>query len=228
MERGNVMPPRSTFDKDLRSLQDELLVLGSMVDKAIDRAVRALAQLDHEEARRIIRDDSEIDGKRYEIEETALEVMATQQPMAGDLRTLVAILNIIVDLERMGDHAEGIAKIVLRHGDEPLLKPLIDTPKMAEKARGMLRRSLDALVRRDVDLARQVIDDDDEVDFLHDQIYSELLGIMINDPTTISRATYLTWVAHNLERIADRATNICERVIFLATGSMTELNASKY
>ncbi|HUE75780.1 MAG TPA: phosphate signaling complex protein PhoU [Chloroflexota bacterium] len=222
------MPPRSTFDKELRGLQEEVLVLGSMVDKAIDRAIVALGHLDHEEARRIIHDDSEIDRKRYEIEERAIEVIATQQPMAGDLRTLVAILNIIVDLERMGDHAEGIAKIVLRHGEEPLLKPLVDTPKMAEKARGMLRRSLDALLRRDTELARQVFLEDDEVDFLHDQIYTELLGIMINDPSTISRATYLTWVAHNLERIADRATNICERVMFLATGSMSELNVSKY
>jgi phosphate transport system protein len=222
------MPPRSTFDKELRGLQESVLVLGSMVDKAIERAIVALSQLDHEEARRIIHDDSEIDRKRYEIEETAIEVIATQQPMAGDLRTLVAFLNIIVDLERMGDHAEGIAKIVLRHGEDPLLKPLVDTPKMAEKARGMLRRSLDALVRRDSELARQVFLEDDEVDYLHDQIYTELLGYMINDPSTISRATYLSWVAHNLERIADRATNICERVIFLATGSMSELNVSKY
>ncbi|HEY8477187.1 MAG TPA: phosphate signaling complex protein PhoU [Chloroflexota bacterium] len=222
------MVRRSTFAHELQQLQDEVLVLGSMVEKYIQRAMDALRRLDAAEAEVIIRDDTAIDRKRFEIEEKAIQLIATQQPLASDLRLIVAVLNIIVDLERMGDHAEGIAKIVLLHGQEPLLKPLVDLPRMAEMAQGMLRRSLDALVARDVALARAVCDEDDVVDALHDQVYRELLTYMISDPRTITRATYLTWVAHNLERIADRATNIAERVVYLITGNMVEVNVSKY
>jgi phosphate transport system protein len=148
--------------------------------------------------------------------------------MAGDLRILVSMLHITVELERMGDYAEGIARINLLMGDEPLLKPLIDVPRMAEKATGMLRRSLESLVNRDTVTALQVCNDDDEVDNLYDQVYRELLLYMIQDPKTIQRATYLLWVAHDLERIADRATNIAERVVYLVTGKMEEINVSKY
>lgn len=222
------MPTRGILERELRQLEDEMLVLGSMVEKAIDRAVRTLQALDAEEARRVIADDLLINQKRFQIEELAIETIATQQPMARDLRTIVAILNIIVDLERMGDHAEGIGKITLLHGKEPLLKPLIDVPKMAELARSMLRQALDAFAQRDVALARRICDMDDEVDRLHDRVYEELIGYMIRDPQTITRATYLMWVAHNLERIADRATNICERIVYMITGHMQELNVSKY
>jgi phosphate transport system protein len=138
------------------------------------------------------------------------------------------MLHITVELERMGDYAEGIARINLLMGDEPLLKPLIDVPRMAEKATGMLRRSLESLVNRDTVTALQVCNDDDEVDNLYDQVYRELLLYMIQDPKTIQRATYLLWVAHDLERIADRATNIAERVVYLVTGKMEEINVSKY
>jgi phosphate transport system protein len=148
--------------------------------------------------------------------------------MASDLRCIVAALNIIVDLERMGDHAEGIAKIVLMHEDVPLLKPLVDIPLMAEKAQDMLRRSLDAYVRRDADLARAIAEEDDEVDRLYEQVYSELISLMVEDPSRFDRATWLLWVAHNLERCADRVTNICERVVFEVTGRMEEINTSRY
>jgi phosphate transport system protein len=222
------MALRTGFHHELRTLQDEVLILGSMVDKAIGRSIDALARLDHAEARRIIKDDLQINARRFAIEEQAVVLMATQQPMASDLRRIVAVLNIIVELERMGDYAEGIAKIVLMHGDTPLLKPLVDVPRMAEQARDMLRRSLDAFIRRDASAAIAIAAEDDAVDALYDQIYRELFTYMLQDPTTFDRATWLLWVAHNLERIADRVTNICERVVFEVTGRMEEMNVSKY
>lgn len=219
---------REAFEKQLKSLQDEVLVLGSMVDKAVDRSIEALKKRDIEESRRIIAEDLEINRKRFDIEEKAILVIATQQPMARDLRFIAAVLSIITDLERMADHAEGIAKINIMLGDEPLVKPLIDIPRMAAKAREMLRRALDSLVARDAEGAKRIAGEDDEVDALYDQVYRELLMIMIQDPRTITRATYLLWVAHNLERIADRVTNICERVVFTVTGRMEEMNVSTY
>ncbi len=219
---------RASFDRSLQELQDEILTLGSMVDKAIERSIDALKRLDHAAAQDIITDDSLIDHKRFHIEELAIQLIATQQPMARDLRTIVAVLNIIVELERMGDYAEGIAKIVLMHKDQQLLKPLIDIPRMAEKARDMLRRSLTALIERDAETAKLIAAEDDEVDALYDQVYRDLIEYMINDPRTIDRATWLMWVSHNLERIADRVTNICERVVFEVTGHMEEMNVSRY
>ena len=220
--------PRQTFERELEHLQDEVLILGSMTEKAITRSVEALNKRDRETARQIIADDLKINRKRFEIEEGCIQLVATQQPMAGDLRTIVAVLHIIVDLERMADHAEGIARITLMIGNEPLLKPLIDVPRMAEKGVSMLRRSLEAFVNRDAEAARRICDEDDEVDGLYDQVYRELLTYMIADPTTINRATSLLWVAHNLERIADRVTNVCERVVYMVTGRMEEMNVSKY
>jgi phosphate transport system protein len=214
------MRTRSAFDSSIRTLQDETLTMGSMVEKQVIGAVAALKELDQLAAQRIIKRDDEIDHLRYQIEEHAVGLIATQQPMATDLRTIVAVLSIVVDLERMGDHAEGTAKIVLMHGDQPLLKPLVDLPRMADIGAGMLRRALDAFVTRDVEAAQRVIDDDDEIDVLYEQVYRELLTYMMNDPRTFDRATWLLWAAHNLERIADRATNIAERVIYLATGHM--------
>lgn len=219
---------RATFQQELQSLQDEVLVLGQMVDRTIERSIEALKQRDLEEAKRIIQDDLAIDKKRFEIEEKCLQVIATQQPVAGDLRTIAAVLNIIVDLERMGDHAEGIGKINLMIGTEPLLKPLIDVPRMADKARDMLRRSLKAFMERDVEEARRICDEDDEVDALYEQVYRELLTYMLENPKNITRATHLLWVGHNLERIADRATNICERTVFCVTGQLEALYVSKY
>ena len=219
---------RTEFDNALASLQDELLELGSMVEQAVVRAVDALKRRDLALSQQIVDEDDIIDRKRFELEERCVEIIATQQPLAGDLRILIAVLHIAVELERMGDYGEGIAKISLMMGDQPTIKPLIDIPRMADKATAMLRRSLDALVNRDEALALQICSDDDEIDALYDQVYRELLVFMIQDPKTIQRATYLLWVAHDLERVADRATNIAERVIFLVTGKLTEINVSKY
>jgi phosphate transport system protein len=222
------MPQRDAFERELRQLQDAMLVLASMVDLAIESSIEALRHQNEAEAQRIIRDDQSINTKRYAIEEMAIATIATQQPMARDLRTILAVLHIAVELERMGDYASGIAKITLMHEDKELLKPLIDIPRMADLARGMLRRSLDAFVNRDAELANRTAAQDDEVDALYNQVYRELLTFMLNDPRTIDRATWLLWVAHNLERIADRVTNICERVVFLVTGRLVETNLGNY
>lgn len=220
--------PRASFDRYLHELQDEVLVMGSMVGKAIARSMKALKERDLELAKQVVTDDAKINRKRLDIEERCTELIVTQQPVASDLRSIVAILNIIVDMERIGDHAEGIAKIAIMIGDEPPLKPLIDLPRMAEKTEDMLRRSLNAFVNRDSKTAIEISAEDDEVDNLYDQVYRELITFMLEDPRTITRATRLIWVAHNLERSADRVTNICERVVFTITGKMEEIGASKY
>ncbi|MEE9202448.1 MAG: phosphate signaling complex protein PhoU [Dehalococcoidia bacterium] len=222
------MTTRATLERHLTEIQSDLLVMGSMVGKAIMRSVEALKARDLLAAQNVIEDDVQVNQKRFDIEEKCVRLLATQQPMASDLRTLVAVLNIIIELERIGDHAEGIAKITLMIGDEPPLKPLIDIPSMAQKATEMLDRSLEAFVSRDEGMAQRVIRRDDEVDGLYDQVFRELISFMVEDPRSITRATRLLWVAHNLERIADRVTNICERVVFLVTGKMEELGTSKY
>ena len=222
------MEMRTGFHKKLREIQDDILVMGSMVGKAILHSIQALKDREVAMAKQIIADDVKTNRKRFEIEEKCIQLIATQQPMASDLRALVCVLNIITELERIGDYAEGIAKIVVMIGDEPPLKPLIDIPRMADKTVQMLRRSLDAFINRDADAARQIVTEDDEVDDLYNQVFRELLTFMIEDPKTITRATRLIWVAHNLERSADRVTNICERVVFIVTGKMEELEVSKY
>ena len=214
--------PRNEFGRDLRFLQEELLAVGSMVEKAIANSVDGLKRRDLELSRQVVQDDAIIDARRYDIEERCVNLIAKQQPMATDLRTIITILQIVGELERIGDYASGIAKISLAMGNEPPIKPLIDIPRMADKASLMLRRSLDALVNRDIVAAAGVRADDDEVDALYDHIYRELLTFMLEDPRTITRATYLLWVAHDLERIADRATNIAKRVIYLVTGQHVE------
>jgi phosphate transport system protein len=219
---------RAAFDRQLQTLQDDTLLLGSMVEKAVERSVDALSRLDADLARQIIADDAQVNARRFQLEEDAVRLIATQQPIAGDLRLIASVIHISTDLERMGDYAVGIAKIVLMHGDLPPVKPLIDIPRMAELGRSMLRRSLDAFVRRDVDAAIALVDEDDQVDALYDQVYRELLTYMLGDPTLIQRATWLLWAAHNLERIADRTTNICERIVYMVTGRMEELATSTY
>jgi phosphate transport system protein len=219
---------RSAFERQLSETQEDMLVMADMVATAISRSIDALKDRDVALARQIISDDMKINTKRYDIEEECLELMATQQPLARDLRTIVAVLHIIIDLERMGDHAEGIAKIAIMLAEEPPLKPYIDIPRMAEVAVEMLRQSIEAFKNRDVAQAEAICDMDDQVDALYDQVYRELLVYMLNDPRTIERATHITWVAHNLERIADRVTNICERVVYMVQGKIVELNVSKY
>ena len=216
---------RTIFHRELREIQDEILALGSMVQKAIDRSIEALKNRDLDLAKQVTVDDKKINQKRFEIEEKCVQTIATQQPMASDLRTVVAALNIITELERIGDHAEGIAKIAIMIGDEPPLKPLIDVPRMAAKTGDMLYRSLESFINRDVELARKIAAEDDEVDNLYDQVFRELLLFMMEDPKTVTRATRLIWVAHNLERSADRVTNICERVVFMVTGKMEEIGS---
>ena len=179
-------------------------------------------------AQQIVADDVKINHKRFEIEGECIQLLKAERLTESDLRVVVAVLNVIVDLERMGDHAEGIAKIAVMLADKPPLKPLIDIPRMAEKTSDMLKRSIQAFISRDVEAARTIPSEDDEIDALNEQVFRELLVIMLATPTTIPRATYLIWVAHNLERIADRITNICERVVFAVTGKMEEIGASKY
>jgi len=212
----------------MRQLQDDVLALGSMAEKAILDSVEALRDGDAEWSRRLIRDDERINKKRFEIEDRCIFVIASQQPMATDLRALASALYIITDLERMADHAEGIARINIMMGDEPLPRRISYIPAMADRAVAMLRNSLKAYIDHDVDSARQICNADDEVDRLQDSVYDECIQAMINDPATIQRNTYLIWAAHNLERIADRCTNICERVVYTATGHMDELNVSNY
>jgi phosphate transport system protein len=204
----------------LREVEHELAGMGEMVIAAIDRSVLALQHVDKAEAERIIGDDAAINCKRWEIENKCVQLFATQQPVAGDLREIVSFMDLITNLEHMADHAKGIAKIVVMHDQTPLLKPLIDIPRMAAKAGEMIRRSLDAFIKQDVAAAKAIMAMDDEVDALYEQIFRELLTYMMEDPKTITRAVYLIWVSHNLERIADRVTNICERIIFMVTGEI--------
>ncbi|MFQ5472383.1 MAG: phosphate signaling complex protein PhoU [Dehalococcoidia bacterium] len=219
---------RTAFERQLSEVQEDMLVMADLVETAITRAMQALKNRDVELARKIIADDLLINKKRYETEDKCLEIMATQQPLAGDLRTIVSVLHITVDLERMGDHAEGIAKIVIMLADETPLKQYVDIPRMAELAVEMLHGSLEAYRNRDTQRARAIVNRDDEVDLLYDKTYRELVMVMIDDPEQIQRATYLIWAAHNLERIADRVTNICERVVYLVEGKIEDLNVSKY
>jgi phosphate transport system protein len=223
-EPTSMSKSRTSFHRELEHLQDEVLVLGSMVEKATLRAVDALRSRNLGAARAIEAEDTLLNRKRFEIEEAALLLIATQQPMASDLRRLAAIVHIVTDLERMGDYAAGIARICVQIGDEPFIKPLIDIPRMAERATSMLRRALDAFVERDVAAAEAIALEDDEVDALYQQVYRELSMLMLANPRTIDQATHLLWVAHNLERVADRVQNICERVVFVVTGRMQEFS----
>ena len=198
--------------------------MGQMVSDSIDRSVQALSKQDEELARQVIDYDDEINLAQHDIDEKCLVLIATQQPMAGDLRTILSVSNVASELERIGDHTEGIAKLAIKLASKPLLKPLIDIPRMAEIGRKMLREALEAFAREDADAAPKIGEQDDVVDALYDQVYRELLVFMMEDPRTITQATYLLWIAHNLERIADRTTNIAERVVFTASGKIVDLN----
>jgi len=211
------------YHKKLREIQDEVLAMGNMAGEAILGAVEALKNRDLDMAQKIIAGDQKVNDLRFEIEEKCIQLIVTQQPIASDLRILIAVLNIITEIERIGDYAEGIAKITKMIGDEPPVKRLVDIPKMADKAVDMLRRSLDAFINQDAEAAKQISAEDDVVDALYDKIYLDLLALMMKNPDIVSRATRLIWVTHDLERSADRVTNICERVIFVTTGKMEEM-----
>jgi phosphate transport system protein len=213
---------RAGLDQGLEQLRRDLRRLASMVDVAIEKSVASLKRLDRAEAERVIAGDKAINDLRYAIEDASIHIIAMQQPIAGDLRFVIAVLMVTSELERMGDYCVGIAKITKLHGDRSLLKPLIDVPRMADAVRGMLRGAIDALITKNAFLAEAIAAQDDEIDRLYDQIYRELLTYMLNDPTTIDRATWLLWAAHNLERMGDRVQNICERTIYEATGVLKE------
>lgn len=217
---------RKTFGQELKQLKDNTIELGEIVQKMILQSVQALKDRDVQASRAILELDKEVNRRRFEIENQALVLIATQQPMAYDLRLIASILEIAGELERMGDYAKGIAHINIRIGDAPLIKPLIDIPRMAEKGSDMLNRALQAFLQEDEQAARSIPAEDDEVDALYLQVYRELMTYVIQDPTTIERANWLLWAAHNLERVADRVTNICERTIYVTSGVMKEINSS--
>lgn len=220
---------RELFEKKLREMQDDVLIMASMVEKAMQRSVDALRTRDIAMSNEVVAADAIINNKRYELEEKVIHTIALQQPMAADLRVLVATLFIASELERMADHAEGIGRISLMLGDEPLPRPLGgDILEMAERAGDMLRRSITAFVARDEAAAREICDEDDEIDALYDRAYHDLIQEIVRTPSDVQRITYLIWTSHNLERIADRVTNICERIIFMVTGQLQEINVSRY
>jgi phosphate transport system protein len=217
---------RETLERKIQELLDQVLELGGMVEQSTLQAIDSLKNRDIESSKSVYAGDKQINDMRFEIESQCMIVMASQQPMATDLRILASILEISTELERMGDYAKGIALINIRMGEDPLLKPLIDLPRMAELTTDMLHRALDAFAKTDVEKARAIPKEDDQVDDLYNQVHRELITFMISDPTTIDRANNLMWAAHNLERMADRVTNICERTIFVATGELIELDTS--
>ena len=217
---------RKTFETEIQQVKDDVLVLGSMVEQAILGSVEALKKRDIKASQKVFDEDKEINNKRFAIESHLMILIATQQPMAHDLRLLASCMEIISELERMGDYAKGIANINMRMGDAPLLKPLIDVPRMAQIGVDMLHSALTAFVNEDVEAAKSIPVHDDEVDALYNQVYRELMTFVIQDAKTIERANWLLWVAHNLERFADRVTNICERTVFIATGEMEEIKSS--
>jgi phosphate transport system protein len=217
---------RKTFENEIQQVKEDVLVLGSMVEKAILDSVEALKKRDIKASEVIFEEDKDINKKRFEIENKLMVLIATQQPMAHDLRLLASCMEIISELERMGDYAKGIANINIRMGELPLLKPLIDIPRMAQLGVEMLHQALTAFVEEDVEAAKAIPVQDDQVDALYNQVYRELMTFVIQDPKTMERANWLLWVAHNLERVADRVTNICERTVFIATGEMEEIKST--
>ena len=219
---------RQQFSHNLQELREEIVSMSSMVDKAIARSVDALRRQDIDLARQVMLSDTTINEQRWHIEERALLLLATQAPMARDLRVISTVIHISTELERMADHAAGNAKIAVETANEPLLKPLVDLPRMGDLAREMLSDSITAFINEDEPSARAIVERDDDVDELYNQVFRELLTYMMADPGTINRATHLLWAAHNLERIADRVTNICERVVFQVTGNLEEITTASY
>lgn len=215
---------RGNFDQQLNSLGHRLLRMGSLVDESIELAIRALVERNSALALQVIRNDSVINDLRYAIEEQSYTVLATQQPLAIDLRRVAATISISTNMERMADHAAGICVLARRLNKEAELKPLVDIPRMAEIARTMLRRSLDAYLGANAELAHEVAAEDRKINQLNEQVLRELLTFMIEDPRTIRRATYLLWVSHNLERVGDRCKNICERAAYVATGELADFD----
>jgi phosphate transport system protein len=220
----STISPRETLDRATKKLLNEILIQGSMVENAINESVDALINRDVEQAKVIYEGDRQINKKQFEIEESVITLIATQQPMARDLRLLTAILEVTTELERMGDYAKGIARITVRLGQDILLEPISEIPPMAEVCVDLLHRALHAFVDKDAEAARTIPKEDDKVDSYYNRIYRELMNHMIADPSTIDQANHLLWVAHNLERVADRVTNVCERIVFVVTGELLEMD----
>lgn len=218
------MAVRKTFQDELNQLITDLLVMGNLVEQSINKAVTSLKYQDKTLAQEVIDGDDTIDAMELKIEEKCLSMIARQQPMAKDLRKIATGLKIITDLERIADHATDIAKVCIRIGNEPLIKPLLDIPRMAVKTQNMLKKALDCFVEENVELAYEVCKDDDEVDNLHKQIFRELLTYMMQDPKNINQATQLLFVSIYLERIGDHVTNLGEWLIYMVTGERKELN----
>ena len=218
------MPTRAVFDRSLTEIRDELLRLASMADKSIADSMKALLDRSADLARHVSVNDAALNDIRFSIEEKCYTLIATQQPNASDLREVVGAVSVATNLERIGDHAAGIARLTLRMIDQALVKPLVDIPQMAEIAREMVKGSVDAFLTRDVALAEKIVQRDKDIDLLHERVYHDLIGVMVNDKSTVERATFLLWVSHNLERIGDRSTNICERAIYAATGNLIEFH----
>ncbi len=218
--------PRQTLDREIHHLQDEVLLLGSMVEQAMLNAIDALKRRDTAAAKRVYNDDELINEKRYAIENRVLILFATQQPIAHDLRLLAAIMEVITELERMGDYAKGIAKITLKIGDDETPIPIREISRMGDLAVGMLHRALSAFIAEDVNMAHRIPQEDDEIDELYNQVYRKNVAAMIANPEIIDHSNLIMWVVHNIERMADRVTNICERTIFIATGELIEIDDS--
>lgn len=228
-ERGITRPmPRATLDRQLHQIQDEVLTLGSMVEQALVKSVDALKRRDVTAAQQVIRGDQAVNEKRYAIENGIIAVVATQQPMAHDLRFLAAVLEVIIELERIGDYAKGIARVCRRLEGVEIPIPSRDFERMAEITVSMLHRSLSAFVKEDASLAHRIPDEDEQVDALYNSVYHGLITSMIQHPEWIDHSNLLLWVAHNLERAADRVTNICERTVFIATGELLEMDLDDY
>ena len=218
---------RATLDKKIKQLLDDIQNLRCLVVNATRSSIAALKAHDLEAAHQIYRDDALINEKRFKLESSCIITIATQQPIvAKDLRLLASILEVVGEMERMGDYAKGIAKACILIGDEPHIKPLIDIPIMADLVISMLNRSVTAFVNQDAESARLIPAEDDQVDELYEQVYRDLVTVMVDNPTALEQANHLLWVAHNLERMADRVTNICERTIYIATGVMEEIDVS--
>lgn len=219
--------PREILDQQIVNLNDEILILGSMVEKAAMDSVDALLRANKERAKEIIQNDQLINGKRYALENAILITIATQQPMAHDLRRLAAMLEIINELERIGDYAKGIGKITLRRGEVEFPYPQQEFQKMVKLDVSMLHRALDSFVKEDYKAAVAIPKEDDQVDGLYNQSFRMLVDVMVKDPAIIDHASLLLWVAHNLERFGDRVTNICERTVFTATGELMEMDSTE-
>jgi len=215
---------RVVLDREIAAIRDKVLLTGSLVDSALVRAIAALGSWNVDVARHVIEDDEVINRHRFEVEELSIRTIATQQPNAGDLRVLVALMNIATDLERIGDHAVGISKILVRWTDELPLKPLLNIPEMAAICHELLGLSMDALTSLDIVEARRIALRDDDIDHMYKYLFEKVLTMMIQEPAMTTRGTYLLWIGHNLERVGDCLTNICERIIFARTGDTTELN----